>query len=146
MNKVDASEGVLDTDLLLAAHQLSLWRCPLKRKPVTVTHAAIQAAARKNTKASARLEGREVPADFVRSPAVERYIAECGTTRIAGALIPRRETDRTQVQSGMTQSGTGEAADELLSFLKTEIWPLLEDRSPITKAEREQILDDPAAD
>jgi antitoxin VapB len=108
----------------------------VKRKTVTVTPAAIQAAARRNTKASARLEGREVPADYVRSPAVERYIAECGT-RTADALVSRRETDR------RIQSGTGGAADDLLSFLKTEIWPLLEDRSPITKAEREQMLDDP---
>lgn len=115
----------------------------MKRKTVTVTPAAIQAAARKNTKASARLEGREVPAGFVRSPAVERYIAASGTS---DALIPRHETDRTQVQSGMIQSGTGEAADDLLSFLKTEIWPLLEDRSPITKAEDEQKLDDPTTD
>jgi antitoxin VapB len=115
----------------------------VKRKAVTVTPAAIQAAARKNTKASARLEGREVPADFVRSPAVERYIAASGTS---DALVPRRETDRTHVQSGMIQSGTGEGADDLLSFLKTEIWPLLEDRSPITKAERERMLDDPTTD
>ncbi|HJT95928.1 MAG TPA: hypothetical protein VJ777_28965 [Mycobacterium sp.] len=115
----------------------------MKRKTVTVAPAAIQAAARKNTKASARLEGREVPADYVRSPAVERYIAASGTS---DPLVPRRETDRTQPQSGMTPSGTGEAADDLLSFLKTEIWPLLDDRSPITKAEREQMLDDPTTD
>jgi hypothetical protein len=37
----------------------------VKRKAVTVTPAAIRAAARQNTKASARLEGREVPADFI---------------------------------------------------------------------------------
>jgi antitoxin VapB len=117
----------------------------LKRKTVTVTPAAIKAAARKNTKASARLEGREVPADFVRSRAVERYIAECGT-RTASALVPHRETDRTEVQSGMIQSDRGEVADGLLSLLKTEIWPLLEDHSPITKAEREQMLDDPTTD
>jgi antitoxin VapB len=91
----------------------------VKRKAVTVTPAAIRAAARQNTKASARLEGREVPADFIRSPAVERYIAECGT-RTADALALRRETDR------MIPSDTVEAADGLLSFLKTEIWPLLE--------------------
>jgi len=117
----------------------------VKRKTVTVTPAAIQAAARRNTKASARLEGREVPADFVRSPAVERYIAEraLGTDH---AFVPRCGPDRTEVQAGMIQSGTGEAADDLLSFLKTEIWPLLEDRSPITKAEREQMLDDPTTD
>jgi antitoxin VapB len=111
----------------------------VKRKTVTVTPAAIHAAARKNTKASARLEGREVPADFVRSPAVDRYIAESGT-RTADALVPRRETDR------MIQSGAGDPADDLLSFLKTEIWPLLEDCSPSTKAEREQMLDDPTTD
>ena len=116
----------------------------MKRKTVTVTPAAIQAAARKNTKASARLEGREVPADFVRSPAVERYIAERSGT--GDALVPRCEPDRTQVQTGMTQSGPSDPADDLLSFLKTEIWPLLEDRSPITKAEREQMLDDPTTD
>ena len=117
----------------------------MKRKTVTVTPAAIQAAARKNTKASARLEGREVPADFVRSPAVERYIAECGT-RTADALAPRRETDRAQLPSGMTQSGTGDPADDLLFLLQTEIWPLLEDLSPITKAEREQMLGGPTTD
>lgn len=115
----------------------------MKRKTVTVMPAAIQAAARKNTKASARLEDREVPAGFVRSAAVERYIAASGAS---DDVVPRRETDRTQVQSGMLQSGTGEAADDLLSFLKTEIWPLLENRSPITKAEREQMLDDPTTD
>jgi antitoxin VapB len=41
---------------------------------------------------------------------------------------------------------TGDPADDLLSFLKTEIWHLLEDRSPISKAEREQMLDDPTTD
>lgn len=115
----------------------------MKRKTVTVTPAAIRAAARKNTKASARLEGREVPAGFVRSPAVERYIAASGTS---DAVLPRRETDRTQVQTGMIQSGSGETADDLLSFVKAEIWPLLEDRSQITKAEREQMASDPTTD
>ena len=70
----------------------------MKRKAVTVTSAAIRAAARKNTKASARLEGREVPAGFVRSPAVERYIAECGS-RTADAPVPRGETDRTRYEA-----------------------------------------------
>lgn len=51
----------------------------MKRKTVKVTRGALQAAGRKSTEASARLEGREVPAGFVRSPAVERYIAECGS-------------------------------------------------------------------
>ncbi len=112
-------------------------------KRQTVTPAAIQAAARKNTKASARLEGREVPAGFVRSPAVERYIAECGS-RTADTSVPR--PDQRDALTGRTGSGTGGQANDLLSFLKTEIWPLLVDRSPITKAEREQMLDDPPGD
>ena len=44
----------------------------------------------------------------------------------------------------MPHSGAGEAADDLLSFLKTEVWPLLEDRSPITKGE--QMPDDLTTD
>jgi antitoxin VapB len=111
----------------------------VKRKTVAVTPAAIHASARKNTKASARLEGREVPADFVRSPAIERYIAESGS-RTADAVVSRCAINR------MIQSGAGAPTDDLLSFLKIEIWPLLDDRSPITKAEREQILDDPTTD
>jgi antitoxin VapB len=117
----------------------------VKRKTVTVTPIAIQAAARKNTKASARLEGREVPADFVRSPAVERYIAESGS-KTANTSVPRREPDHRGAATEMTGSGIGGHADDLLAFLKTEIWPLLEDRSPITKGEREQMLDDPLGD
>ena len=117
----------------------------MKRKAVTVTSAAIQAAARKNTKASARLEGREVPAGFVRSPAVERYIAECGS-RTADTSVPRREPDQRDAATGTTGSGIGGPADDLLSILRTEIWPLLEDRSPITKADREPMLDDPSGD
>jgi len=46
----------------------------------------------------------------------------------------------------MTQSGTVASADDLLCFLKSEIWPLTADRSPITKAERDQTLDDPTTD
>lgn len=56
--------------------------------------------------------------------------------------MPRREPGETQANSGTIRS-TGEAADDLLASLKTEIWPLLEDRSPVAKAEREDILDDP---
>jgi antitoxin VapB len=117
----------------------------VKRKTVTVTSAAIQAAARKNTKASARLEGREVPAGFIRSPAVERYIAECGS-RTANTSVPRREPDQTRAATGTTGSGMVGQADDLLSILKTEVWPLLEDRSPITKAEREPMPNDPSGD
>ncbi|WP_101953245.1 type II toxin-antitoxin system VapB family antitoxin [Mycobacterium intracellulare] len=45
-----------------------------------------------------------------------------------------------RAQIEITQSRTGNRADELLDVLRTEIWPLLRDRSPITKTEREQAL------
>lgn len=54
-----------------------------------------------------------------------------------------RHALRAQIE--VTQSRTGNRTDELLKVLNTEIWPLLSDGSPITKAEREQILGyDPA--
>ncbi|ETW26689.1 type II toxin-antitoxin system VapB family antitoxin [Mycobacterium gastri] len=50
-----------------------------------------------------------------------------------------------KAQLEVTQSRTGNRADELLEVLESEIWPLLKDRSPITKAEREHVLGyDPA--
>lgn len=50
-----------------------------------------------------------------------------------------------KAQIEVTQSRTGSRADELLDVLQAEIWPLLADRSPITKEEREQALGyDPA--
>lgn len=50
-----------------------------------------------------------------------------------------------RAQIEITQSRTGNRAGELLDVLRTEIWPLLNDRSPITKTEREQALGyDPA--
>ncbi|WP_204809201.1 type II toxin-antitoxin system VapB family antitoxin [Mycobacterium riyadhense] len=45
-----------------------------------------------------------------------------------------------RAQIEITQSRTGNRTYELLDVLRTEIWPLLRDRSPITKAEREQAL------
>ncbi len=45
-----------------------------------------------------------------------------------------------KAQIEITQSRTGNRTDELLDVLDTEIWPLLNDGAPITKAEREQIL------
>lgn len=61
----------------------------MKRR--VVTDAALKAAVRRNTEASARLEGREVPEEHVRSAAVERYLA--GSTRSPqnGGVPPRPE-------------------------------------------------------
>ena len=50
-----------------------------------------------------------------------------------------------KAQIEVTQSRARNRSDELLDVLSAEIWPLLTDRSPITKAEREQALGyDPA--
>lgn len=45
-----------------------------------------------------------------------------------------------KAQIAVTQSRAANRSDELLEVLSAEIWPLLTDRSPITKAEREQAL------
>lgn len=42
-----------------------------------------------------------------------------------------------QAQINLTQSRT----DDLLNVMATEVWPLLSDGHPITKQDREQILD-----
>lgn len=49
----------------------------MARKRVTVSAAALKKAGRRSTRASAKLENREVPADHVRSEAVQRYLDEC---------------------------------------------------------------------
>jgi antitoxin VapB len=45
-----------------------------------------------------------------------------------------------RAQIAVTQSRTGNRADELLEVLNAEIWPMLTDRSPVTKSERERAL------
>lgn len=49
-----------------------------------------------------------------------------------------RHALRAQIE--VTQIRTGNRGDELLDVLRNEVWPLVSDRSPITKAEREQVL------
>ena len=50
-----------------------------------------------------------------------------------------------KAQIEVTQTRTGNRTDELLDVLRNEIWPLLDDGTPITKAQREQMLGyDPA--
>jgi antitoxin VapB len=45
-----------------------------------------------------------------------------------------------KAQIEVTQSRTGNRTDELLDVMTNEIWPMLNDGKPITKAEREQVL------
>lgn len=97
------------------------------KKRVVVSVEAIKASGRRLTKASAKLEGREVPEGHVRSAAVEQYIADRAST-------PAR------AQANLSRSR------DLLAVLASEVWPLLSDGSPITKAEQEHALGDPTND
>ena len=78
-------------------------------KRQTVSPAALRAMAVKNTKASARLEGREVPEGHVRSQAVEQYIAE-HTSKTAGGctsrLGPVPDTEAAEAFHPQTDSGS----------------------------------------
>ncbi|HTQ20794.1 type II toxin-antitoxin system VapB family antitoxin [Mycobacterium sp.] len=67
--------------------------------------------------------------------------------RLATELASRLHTNKTDAirqalhaQLALLESGAAERQERLLDVLRTEIWPLLADRSPITKREREEIL------
>lgn len=72
--------------------------------------------------------------------------------RLAAELADRLHTSKTaairhalSAQLAFLESRAGDREAQLLDILRTEIWPLLADRFPITKLEREQILGyDPA--
>ena len=67
--------------------------------------------------------------------------------RLAAELAARLRTNKTDAirhalnaQLALLQSHAGNREEQLLDVMRTEIWPLLTDRGPITKREREQIL------
>jgi len=67
--------------------------------------------------------------------------------RLATELASRLRTNKTDAirralnaQLALLQSHAGNREDQLLDVMRSEIWPLLSDRSPITKPEREEIL------
>jgi antitoxin VapB len=72
--------------------------------------------------------------------------------RLASELAARLHTNKTDAirqalnaQLALLQSRTGNREEQLLNVMRTEIWPLLTDRTPIKKREREEILGyDPA--
>ena len=113
----------------------------LKRQ--TVSPAALSAMAVKNTKASARLDGREVPEVHIRSQAVEQYIAQHASKNASGCTCQPTNAPETEAAEAFRPQ-TGGSGSELLDVLASEIWPLLEDRSPITEAEQTHVLGDPA--
>jgi len=67
--------------------------------------------------------------------------------RLAAELATRLHTNKTDAirhalhaQLALLESHAGARQAQLLNVMHTEIWPLLTDRSPITKREREEIL------
>lgn len=67
--------------------------------------------------------------------------------RLATELAARLRTNKTDAirkalnaQLMVLQSHTGDREEQLLDVMRTEVWPLLRDRTPITKREREEIL------
>jgi antitoxin VapB len=67
--------------------------------------------------------------------------------RLAAELANRLHTSKTNAirqalnaQLALLKSQSSNRAEQLLDVMRTEIWPLLADRTPITKHDREQIL------
>lgn len=67
--------------------------------------------------------------------------------RLATELAGRLHTNKTDAirraltaQLALLQSHAENRVDGLLDVMRSEIWPLLSDRTPITKREREEIL------
>jgi antitoxin VapB len=64
----------------------------MTRKRVVVSEEAVKRAVRRSVRASAKLENREVPADYVRPEAVQRYIDE-SSSRWASGYRPEPKDD-----------------------------------------------------
>ena len=67
--------------------------------------------------------------------------------RLATELAARLHTNKTDAirnalnaQLALLQTHASNRQEQLLSVMRTEIWPLLTDRTPITKRQREEIL------
>jgi antitoxin VapB len=67
--------------------------------------------------------------------------------RLATELAAHLHTNKTaairhalHAQLALLQAHVGSGEEQLLDVMRTEIWPLLTDRAPITKREREEIL------
>jgi antitoxin VapB len=74
-------------------------------------------------------------------------IKDSEVDRLATELAARLHTNKTDAirqalyaQLALLESRAGDRQERLFDVLRTEIWPLLTDRSPITKREREKIL------
>jgi antitoxin VapB len=74
----------------------------------------------------------------IKDPEVDRLAAELATRLHTNKTDAIRHALRAQL--ALLESRAGDRQAQLLDVMRTEIWPLLSDRSPITKREREEIL------
>jgi antitoxin VapB len=74
----------------------------------------------------------------IKDPEVDRLATELA------ACLRTNKTDAIRqaltAQLGLLRSHITNREQQLLDMMRMEIWPLLSDRSPITKHEREEIL------
>lgn len=75
----------------------------------------------------------------IKDPEVDRLADELAT-RMGHRNKTQAIRDALRAQLSLLEARTTDRGNHLLEVMRTEIWPLLPDREPITKAEREQIL------
>ena len=75
----------------------------------------------------------------IKDPEVDS-LAEKVAARMGHGNKTRAIRDALRAQLALLESRSADRAATLLDVMRTDIWPLLPDRAPITKREREAIL------
>lgn len=75
----------------------------------------------------------------IKDPEVDRLADELAT-RMGHHNKTQAIREALRAQLSLLEARSIDRGNELLAVMRTEIWPLLPDRAPITRAEREQIL------
>lgn len=75
----------------------------------------------------------------IKDPEVDRLAGDLAA-RMGHNNKTRAIRDALRAQLAITEARDGSRVTHLLDTMRTEIWPLLPDRTPITKPEREAIL------
>jgi len=75
----------------------------------------------------------------IKDPEVDRLAGELAT-RMGHRNKTQAIREALRAQLSVLEAQAGGRAAQLLDVMRTEIWPLLPDRAPITKQEREQVL------
>ncbi|MFN8043322.1 MAG: type II toxin-antitoxin system VapB family antitoxin [Mycobacterium sp.] len=75
----------------------------------------------------------------IKDPDVDR-LAEELAARMGHHNKTRAIREALRAQLTLLEAQAGDQLTQLLDVMRTEIWPLLPDQTPITKADREDIL------